>query len=195
SPTTQGKVYVALGNHGPGGVEVSTDGGQTWTLRSTVPGFNGPNPYTTVLPSGKMLAPASNGYLYAATTNNGVMRSTDDGATWTSIGLPTSSGAALRGIIADPSNPDVVYVANYGIGNANFPSGLYVSRDASTPSPTFTVVPGAPADVEDLTIVSSTLYVAADFDGVWATPDGGATWQVLIAANNARWSSVAGFQS
>jgi len=157
APKVVGKVYAALGNNGPGGVEVSTDGGQTWALRSSVPQFNGPNALTGIQPSGTMLAPASNGYLYAATSNAGVMRSGDDGSTWTTIGLSTSSGAVLRGLVISPKSANVLYVANYGAGNASYPSGLYVSTNASSPSPTFSPVPGAPADVEDLTMIGSTL--------------------------------------
>src|SRR5207302_359057 len=164
-------------------------------LRSSVPQFGGANPYTNVQASGKLLAPAPNGFLYAATTNSGLMRSADDGATWTTIGLPTSAGAALRGVVVSPTNPDVVYVANYGVGNANFPSGLYVSTNASSASPTFTSVAGGPADVEDLTILGGTVYAAGGGSGVWSVPVGGTTWMNRIAANGASWASVAGYQS
>jgi photosystem II stability/assembly factor-like uncharacterized protein len=44
SPSTPGKVYAALGFQGAGGgVGVSTDGGQTWAIRSAVPEFSGGN--------------------------------------------------------------------------------------------------------------------------------------------------------
>src|SRR2546426_2540333 len=74
SPGSPGKVYAALGNLGPGGVEVSADGGQTWTARSSVPRFNAPNRYTGARPSAKVLATSSARYLYAATPNHRILR-------------------------------------------------------------------------------------------------------------------------
>ena len=194
SPTVPGKVYAALGDNGPGGVEVSTDDGQTWTLRSSVPQFNGPNPYTAVRASGRRLAVASDGTLYAATSNLGLMRSTDDGKTWTSIALSSPGGAAPRVVVVSPIDPNLVYVANYGIGNANFPAGLYGSFDAEAALPTFTAVPGAPVDAEDLAFVGTTLYVAASSQGLYSMAVPGA-WKQLITTGSGLWATVAGYQT
>ena len=64
SPATPGRVYAAVGNAGSGGgLLVSDDAGQTWTLRSAVPQFaGGDTPGIAGLPPSH---PRSTGHLLA----------------------------------------------------------------------------------------------------------------------------------
>ena len=190
SPSTPGRVYAAVGDQGSGGaLLVSTDDGRSWSPRSDVPRFSGGNNDGTSLPdphprsTGTLLAvDPSRQLLYAATFADGVMRSSDDGRTWTGIGL---AGSYLRGIAIDPTNPDVLYVAAYG-------EGVERTTDASGAGP-FTVLPGSPATPEELAIVGDTLYAAAGPEGVVATSDGGGTWRSLRQGGADVWESIAGY--
>ena len=101
SPAVAGRVYAGVGDAGTGGgLLESDDSGATWRMLSTVPQFAGGNAKTAGLPAehprstGNLLAqdPVS-GSIYAATFSQGVMRSDDGGATWTTLGL---SGLPLR---------------------------------------------------------------------------------------------------
>ena len=109
-PTTSGTVYVAAGT---GGVWKSTDGGAT--LASSWP--------DDLAQSMGALAIAPNGTLYAGTGEpdhggggsyygTGIYRSTDGGATWTSLGLENTG--AIGRIRIDPTNPQRIFVAAQG---------------------------------------------------------------------------------
>lgn len=160
-----GTVYAALGSGGPGGVEVSTDGGQTWTVTSTQPRFNG---YMTNRITGRLLAvDDANSLLYAATFDQGVLRSGDGGKTWTALGL---AGVTLRGLAFDPSQPDTLFVAGDG--------GIYKTSSARG-SGGFTAVTSGPASAEELAIGGGSVFAAAGVNGMWRSQDGGATWAKL----------------
>ena len=193
SPQTPGKVYAGTGNDGAGGgLLVSSDNGLNWELRSTAPQFSGGNTSVASLPrphprsTGNLLAiDATAGLLYAATFKDGVMRSADDGRTWTSIGL---SGTYLRSLALDPSNPEFLYAASYG-------SGVYRTTTASSDGG-FAPLPDSPATAEELLAQGSELYAAAGPDGVFRSSDRGGTWAQLAPAalrtDGPVWTTIAG---
>jgi hypothetical protein len=74
-----------------------------------------------------------------ATFRDGVMRSADDGFTWTPLGL---AGLYLRSIALDPGDPDVVYASAWG-------GHVYKTSTAGTTG-TFTKLPSSPTTVEEL---------------------------------------------
>ena len=188
SPT--GEAYAAVGDRGVGGgLLVSSDAGKSWSLRSDVPRFSGGNTEGLPLPvphprsTGTLLAvDPARGMLYAATFDSGVMRSADDGRTWTTLGL---AGRFLRALAVDPANPDVLYVSA-------FEGGVYRTKAASTTG-AFTLLPTSPATVEEMTIVGTDLYAAAGNDGLYRSPDGGTTWTRL--ASGPDWESIAGYSA
>ena len=145
---------------GSGGFAVSTNGGKSWVVRSTVPQFASDNAEGTGLPSphprstGNLIA-IGDGVIYAATYNDGLMRVQDDGATWTTLGL---GGKFLRGLVLDPSNPDVLYVASYN-------DGVWVTTTARGAG-TFTKLSGPPTTPEELALVDGVLWLAAGPTGV-----------------------------
>ena len=160
----------------------STDDGLTWSVLSTVPRFNsGENPNVPGLPP----SPRSVGNLIAiygpagttdtiwvgtlGTVNQGVMRSTNGGTTWTTIGL---AGKFPRSVVLHPTNPDVLYVSPFN-------DGVYVSTNARATTPTFTKMAGSPANVEELHFVGTTLYAAATTEGIFKLVD-----DAWVAINN-----------
>ena len=189
SPT--GEAYAAVGDKGvSGGLLVSTDAGLSWSLRSGVPRFSGGNNDGLPLPAphprstGSLLAVDSGrGMLYAATFDSGIMRSADDGRTWTTLGL---AGAFLRALAMDPANPNVLYASA-------FEGGVYRTEAASTTG-AFTLLPTSPASVEEMAFVGSDLYAAAGAEGLFRSPDGGATWTPLLAGGPV-WESIAGYSA
>ncbi|MDX6533086.1 MAG: hypothetical protein QOF68_830 [Gaiellales bacterium] len=187
SPTTQGKVYAAVGDAGnSGGLLVSNDGGRSWTVRSTTPMFAGGNAKTAGMPAehprstGNLLAEVG-GRLYAATFKSGLMRSDDDGVTWTTLGL---AGLHLRTLAADSLNFGVLYVGSYGQGAFRI--------DDSVAGLTVTPLGSSPRVIEELSMVGSTIFAAAGTAGLFRSDDGGGTWQHVGTglAAGANWTSI-----
>lgn len=195
SPTVPGKVYAALGNGSSGGIAVSVDGGVTWETRPGAARFNGGTGRPGRVTGHLLAFDDARGLLYAATWNQGVLRSADDGHTWQATGL---SGADLRSLVIDPANPDVLYATTYM-------SGVYRTTNASAATPTWTALASSPRDVEELRMIGGSLYGAAGVDGVFSSSDGGATWQRLgsgptvaggtAVSNGPAWVSITGYET
>jgi len=161
SDTVPGKVYAAT----DGALYVSTNFGQSWSIRPGQVRFDGNGTYFVngssehPRPTGNLLAQDNSGgtkYLYAATATQGVKRSSDDGATWENVAL---QGDHLRSIALSPTNPDVLYVADAH-------KGLQVSTNARS-SMTFTRAGAGPDVPEELLFVNNKLYVAANTAGIF----------------------------
>ena len=98
-PTDPARIWADGGTH----VDVSTDSGATW---GAVPG----------LPGTPIDIAAAGGDLYVA-TSAGISRTANDGATWTTAGLPLSSSAAKpAAIAADPAAANRIDVQTQGAG-------------------------------------------------------------------------------
>ena len=173
SPSVPGTIYAGVGALGAGGgVFVSTDDGRTWTLRSSVPQFSGaPNTGVAGVPAphprstGTLIqVDGARGLLYAATFDDGVMRSSDGGVGWTTLGL---AGQHLRSLQIDPNDPNVLYAATYG-------DGVWRTTTASAAG-TFAKLTASPAIVEDLAFVGSDLYAVGP-TGLFRSPDRGVSW-------------------
>ena len=190
SPLSPDTVYAAAGVKGAdGGILRSDDGGQTWSVIARAPQFSGgknkgglptPHPRST----GNLLAvdPQIGGLVYAATFDDGVMRSADGGVTWDVLGL---QGSHLRSLALDPTDPDVLYAATFG-------GGLYRTASARTTGALVRIA-AAPTTVEELVVVGSDLYAAAGSAGLTRSPDGGETWVPLDpGVTGAVWTAIAG---
>lgn len=147
---------------------VSTDAGVTFTAA------------TTGLQAGRFTAvavsPATSGLVLAGAVPGSVFRTTDGGATWTSV-LFMPSQAPIQ-IVFDPRTPARVYLVNWG--------DLMVSTDAGA---TWGYLAGSPHGLNSLAIgggPSTTLWVGdQNGTGVWRSPDAGATWSRVLTRPSA----------
>ncbi|EDK72824.1 hypothetical protein TM7_0015 [candidate division TM7 genomosp. GTL1] len=198
SATETNTVYACVGDASTtsdSGFLVSTDGGKTWTLRSSTVHFAGnhaasPLPTNHPRSTGNLLAQGG-GFIYAATYSEGVFRSNDNGATWTNIGF--SGGTHYgRSIVIDPNDSNTLYVALY---NEN----VWKCTNAAAGSPSWTQLTTAPAIVEEMRFVETTIYAACGSSGIYRTTDGGTTWDSLngsfIDTTQSMWQAVDGYVS
>jgi len=152
------------------GLFKSTDGGTTWL------------PLTNGLPSnadglgriGIAIAPNAPRRMYAwvtAARGTGLYRSDDAGSTWERVNSEprvTGRGDDFGNVRVDPTNADVVYVAN---------TSTYRSTDAGR---TFTAIKGAPGGDDYHTIwinpANPDIMLIAVDQGATITVNGGKTW-------------------
>jgi hypothetical protein len=195
-------VYACVGGGAAsngGGFLVSTDGGKSWTMRSTDVQFHGNHP-SSPLPAeprstGNLLAQDSaNGRLYVNTYDQGVFRSSDLGKSWTPIGLNGDGTTKYygRSLAIDSAHPNTLYAAMYK-------AGLWKTTDAQASSPLWKQLSDAPANVEEIIIVSGALYAASGSSGLYRSTDGGATWISLngsfVDTTQSYWKTLAGYVS
>jgi photosystem II stability/assembly factor-like uncharacterized protein len=113
-----------------GGVWKTTDGGATWLPLSDKAPFWSVGAIT--------VAPSNHHIIYVGTGEaaprgditygDGVYKSTDDGKTWTHIGLDDTR--QIGALIVDPANPDIVLVAALGHAfGSNVERGIYRTTD------------------------------------------------------------------
>ena len=125
-PTTKDVVYIATGS---GGLWRSTDGGQTFATA-----------WDSQLPQSMgAVAVDSKGVVWAGTGEvdhgggsafygKGIYKSTDDGGTWTNMGL--EDGDTIGQIVIDPRNDDRVFVAVMGALHDTEPTrGLFLTEN------------------------------------------------------------------
>lgn len=176
-PLNRDKVYVASGN----AIRVSQDGATTWNQftngtmvesKSRLPG----NAFTGSL----FVHPVSH-CLYAGTENQGIFSSCDEGQSWQTYGLNTSSPPkyVLAMAWSTSGGPDGTFFAATTSGLYRKVSGTW--SQLSLPEsrvPSDVVVDDANGDV----------YVAFGFTaglgqqpgGLWVSGDNGATWTVVV---------------
>jgi photosystem II stability/assembly factor-like uncharacterized protein len=130
---------IALDGDDPNTIYAATAGGGV--MKSTDGGVSFVSSWPSELPQAiGALSSAPDGALYAGTGEagpgggaltfggTGIYKSTDDGATWTNIGLENS--VRIGRIVLDPTNPQRIFVA--ALGNLFTPTedrGLYRSED------------------------------------------------------------------
>ncbi len=194
SRKTPRTVYAASGSKGSGGgLFVSTDSGDSWRRLSAVPQFSGGNNFNEPVPAphprstGDLIAlDETNGVIYVGTYNQGVMRSTDGGNSWSTLGM---AGKYIRGLIIDPAHPDVVYAATYG-------DKIWKTTSARGAG-SFTQLANSPATSEEPAIIGGALYSASGSLGVHKSLDGGQSWQQLgvgsIKTDGPAWTSIDGY--
>jgi len=124
--------------------------------------------------------PSSSSTLYAATTDTGVSKSTDHGATWTpaNVGIETQY---VRGFAIDPGDSQKLYAAGWG-AHPSGPGGLFVSAnggsswspiDIGLSSPFVSAIAIDPHNSQRLLVGAGTSVLRGH---VLQSFDGGITW-------------------
>ncbi len=153
------------------GTYVSSDGGLTWRKPQ--------GSYSDANVAALATDATDSQRVFAATSNYGVLRSSDGGRTWARLGngLPTNPPAALS-IALGPDNSNVILAGYEG-------AGVYRSRDGGQSWQRTS------AGLEPEALVSSVVfspedpqivYAADRRAGVYRSSDGGTTWSPLGAA-------------
>lgn len=138
----------------PGRLHFSTNGGKSWTKRAA----------TGI--ADLSISPAGD-WLYANTANQGLLRSSDVGASWRPVqGIPKT--AYVYDLAFDPGPPASIYAATL--------DGLYRSRDqgATWQRIAAAVFSGSVPQVE---VQGGRIFAAAS-SGVFYSSDGGSTWTI-----------------
>lgn len=129
---------------------------------------------------------SSKEYIYIAQgSGKGVSRSTDDGKTWTTIGL--QGVADLTGMALDPVDKNSIYVATRTTGSYKISS----VRGASV----VTKLTASPVRVEEMSSIGNSVYAAAATSGIYKLSSGGTVWTKLggtTLTNGTIWSAAGG---
>jgi hypothetical protein len=198
--TEAGNIYYGGGHTaGDGAFLVSTDGGCSFTQRSTTNiwwyGNGTPSPPRPSSISqdrdrsvGTLLAQdATNGLMYSATGNLMVARTGDFGVTWATISsnIPGATNQTYwpRCIRLNPGNLQQLIVGGWDAGNG-LGGVWYSSNCQATPgSVNWSQVPGYTGTVTDIVLVGGFAYFTADSNGLFRMPIGagigGASTQIM----------------
>lgn len=126
------------------------------------------------------ISTVSPGILYAGTDDGNVWNSSDGGITWNNINPPMSINRWTSSVIADPANPDKVYVVFSGYRYDSNDGHIYVSSDRGQNWQDITGdLPDIP--MNDILVDYNNpenIFVATDI-GVFYTQDNGSSWQVM----------------
>jgi len=154
TPTTVFAVVGSGGSDDPGTplLNRSTDGGANWTVVLWQVGAFA-------------IAPSNPSTLYAASGAN-IVKSTDNGNTWSDALVSTTPSA----IAIDPANPSVAYVGNQ--------YGQVVKTSNGGASWTIATLGSAPVTVNAIAVdpTSTSVIWAATSGGLFESTDGGVTW-------------------
>lgn len=174
-PTNSQQIYIGAA---AGGIWKSSDGGANWIplgdkwpfLHVSCIAIHPSDPNTVYVGTGDF--DGSVGY------TNGIMKSTDAGATWTQIATSAMNGRACREIIIDPENPQIV-TAFFGRGSSFFGR---IFRSTNGGSSWTNVTPGSSNVFNDAAIGAESggtrIMWATDnnFRRLYQSLDRGATW-------------------
>jgi len=159
-------VYAAT----PVGVFKSTDGGTTWNATA---GTGLADPATALA-----VDAGSATTLYAGTAQQGIFVSTDGAASWrASTNGIDNGGSIIPVIVAHPSQTGTVFVSVFNPTGGLNPFGLFRSTDFGQ---TWTQLPLPPnqlmSPVNAIVIGSSNTIIAATYQSLLISTDGGNTW-------------------
>lgn len=168
--TNDGVAVWAVGEKGT--ILRSLNGGDSWSTRGTTAAGGASLKSVEVLPSGI-------GY---AAGRDKVLRTTDNGSTWTSVAVPPKSDIIALDVVDD----QIAWVAT-----ANFAT-VYRTDDGGQTWVGGTVGPSDEdgIDMGDIKAVSATEAVALREDDVWSTENGGATWQRRMSGTGVALNTV-----
>jgi hypothetical protein len=175
APSNSSIMYMAFDGY----VYQSTNKGSTWTQTAFSQNAGGMNPNDTNAQVGQKMAvdPNNSNIVYVGTENRGLYVTTTGGASWSTVSIPTGSGAGITGILFYPGGgqvngvTQVIYACSTG-------SGVYVSSNGGT---TWTLTAGGPTSLNGAAIDSSGNYYAATNGGVYKYS--GNTWTMVVGGD------------
>ena len=203
-PTNPAVAYASVAAYAANGVDKDNTGiwkttnyGASWTNTTAPHGLESFSPYSDVV-----LNPLNPSVIYAAIgdpggyTTNGVIKSTDGGATWNYVdaSLPQGNGDGNIKLAISPTDPDVLYASiSNGFNGGTFGAlkGVYRSSDAGA---TWTLEANTPnflgnqgwydntIAVDPLDPSGNTLYAGGQLnysnntDAIVESTNGGASW-------------------
>jgi hypothetical protein len=193
SPTDPNTIYIAAAG---GGVWKTTNGGTSWAPLTD-------GQATTVM-GALAMAPSNTNVIYAGTgeANNsgdsmysqGILKSTDAGATWFLVGASQFFGHAISKIVVDPGNANIVYVAatSFAVNGIAGSTGIWKTADGgatwtntTAAAPNFLTSSDAYSDLVMAPGNSNILYCAigsyfgSSANGIYETTDAGGHWSKL----------------
>jgi len=194
SPRDNRTLYATtFGNSGlanpakPGGVFKSTDGGRTWTLKTTgMMGANRNGWHLVQLPDRTLYVLIARGMVPGTRIelDGAIYRSTDGAEHWQPVPLPAGANAP-NDLTFDPTNPSRMYLACWPktVGDTNQYGGLFLTDDGGSSwrlaYDQHPHVYGVALDPDN----PSTVFINT-FDGAaLRSDDRGATWQRLGGYN------------
>jgi hypothetical protein len=167
-PTNSNKIFVGTGQiYQPGSLQVTTDGGNTWTTSTLGVPADCSSPISLAVDPANPIIVFVGMSAEGDNTACGILRSTDGGNTFSLVNNGTTpwsrpgDNGAIPAIRFDPSGSGIVAVAHQ--------SGLYISSDLGN---NWTSIHGnaAPYETTGVTWSGGYLYASTDGEGVVRMP-------------------------
>lgn len=113
--------------------------------------------------------------LYAGTSDRGVFKSTDGGASWSATGLTNTYvlSLAIDPLAIDPQTPSTVYAGTQG-------SGVFKTADRGGSWSATSLTNGLVRALVIDSLTPTTLYTLIPDTGVLKSTDGGGTWNLVL---------------
>ncbi len=147
--------------NGAGPVWRTTDSGLSWAVAS---GIAAPSIVAVAA------SPTVRGLVLATTTSDGVLRSTDGGASWTAVGAGVIPDGRLFGIAFDPASASTAFVGTSA-------SGIFRSTDGGVTWSAYGAGgPGYATRILVDPLAPRTIWAGAGGGGLVHSTDGGLTW-------------------
>ncbi|MGZ8370561.1 MAG: hypothetical protein ACXWVH_05850, partial [Caulobacteraceae bacterium] len=191
------------------GVYKSTDGGETWQHMG-LPKVERITKIVVDPRNGNTVYVCAPGALWSDSSDRGLYKTTDGGATWTQIIKPANLSTGCSAVALDPSNPDVVMAGTWDFrrkgwefrSGGNGPdapsgSGMYRSTDGGSTWTTMTAathkgLPKGPWGRTEITYAPSNpkqvyAFIENVRSALYVSEDGGSTWEERDRSQSMVW--------